>query len=194
VLNARTGIFLIPANVLMGERKLERFQMQQFGSNVASRSNIKLYSTPSLPKMSSQYRTLVLHKLNLISLLSIICVLCLFCSTTYAGGSFNFKTDLEPILKQKSKLYKFILNSFDFSESGFASRIGTNVNYNLGGKRVGPYVIKAKPKYSDENYIFEVTFFTEQIFTDEIGKPSDLENATRVKEAFKSFEVKLIEK
>ena len=111
---------------------------------------------------------------------------------SFAGGSFLIDTELEPILNQKPILKNFILETFDLAESGWASRIGQQVNEKFGGRRLGTYSIKAKPKGQEGDYIFELIFHTEHIFLDKGGKVTDLRNANMIEEKLKSIEIKLI--
>ncbi len=69
-----------------------------------------------------------------------------FISQVFAGGSFSLDIELEPILNQQPLIKDLVLETFDIDESGWASRIGQQVNEKFGGRRIGPYHIKAKPK------------------------------------------------
>ena len=116
-----------------------------------------------------------------------------FISPSFAGGSFRLDIELEPILNQQPYIKDFVLGTFDIAESGWASRIGQQVNEKFGGRRVGPYHINAKPKGYQGEYIFELIFHTEKKFLDKKGEPTDLINADIIKERFKSLEIKMIE-
>ena len=109
-----------------------------------------------------------------------------------AQGTFPFD-DLKPILNQKPELAKYLFSTLEFDEGGIASRIGSNVNEKLGGQRVGPYLIQAKPKGSAGPKVFEVTIYTEQTFLDERGKTTTLEKASSVTEKFEHLEVRVID-
>ena len=116
-----------------------------------------------------------------------------FVSQVFAGGSFRLDIELEPILNQQPLIKDFLLEAFDIAESGWASRIGQQVNEKFGGRRIGLYHIKAKPKGYQGEYIFELIFHTEKIFLDKNGEPTDLINADVIKEKIKSLEIKMIE-
>ncbi len=116
-----------------------------------------------------------------------------FLPQVFAGGSFSFDIELEPILNQQPIIKDFVLKTFDIAESGWASRIGWQVNEKFGGRRIGPYCIKAKPKGSQGEYIFELIFHTEKIFLDKNGGPTDLTKDDIIKEKFKSLELKMFE-
>lgn len=65
--------------------------------------------------------------------LSIILIL-YTAAQAFAGGSFQFDTDLEPLLNQKPELKRLILKTFDLADSGYTpSRIGRQVNKKFGG-------------------------------------------------------------
>lgn len=114
----------------------------------------------------------------------------LFSSITYAGGSFRLDTELMPILDKNHDLKMVVMNSFDFAESGGANRIGYNVNKILGGKRLGPYHLNAKPKGQEGDYTLTVVFHTEIEFIDQDGKEtSNFKKAVEIKESFYSYEV-----
>jgi len=116
-----------------------------------------------------------------------------FISQVFAGGSFRLDIELEPILNQQPLIKDLVLETFDIAESGWASRIGQQVNEKFGGRRIGPYHIKAKPKGYQGEYIFELIFHTEKIFLDKNGEPTNLINADIIKEKFISLEIKMIE-
>ena len=65
-------------------------------------------------------------------------------------------------------------------------RIGQNVNPHLGGTRLGPYTVLAKPKGSTGPFVFEVTVTTEAEPLDGAGKPVPLAKARSIKEKFVS--------
>lgn len=100
--------------------------------------------------------------------------------------------DLVPILNQKSELKKVLFDSFDLDWTGGAGRIGYRVNERLGGKRIGPYYLKAKPKGSKSDYNLTLVFHTKVIFKDKDGNETSLPNAFSVEEVFYSFEVLLL--
>ena len=106
-----------------------------------------------------------------------------------AGGSFDLEKDLIPILNQKPDLKKTIFDSFDLHWTGGAGRIGLRVNERLGGKRIGPYYLKAKSKGSKSDFNLTIVFHTKVIFKDKNGKETSLPKAYTVEEIFYSFEV-----
>jgi hypothetical protein len=111
-------------------------------------------------------------------------------SMAWAGGSFSFEQDLQPILNQQPVLAKWLTGGLDFDETGDAVRIGQNVNPRFGGLRVGPYVILAKPKAAAGPFTLEVTVETEIISLNKAGKPVEVSQAQTIKEKFSSVTVK----
>ncbi len=128
-------------------------------------------------------------QMNKVFLLFLIFLL--FSSSLFAEGSFEFDTKLLPLLKKDNSIGKYLLETIDFSKSGSAIRIGQDVNPKLGGGRVGPYTIYAKPKGSSGPYIFKVTIVTSQKGKDEKGNSVTILNASRIEEEIVSIEIEL---
>lgn len=117
-------------------------------------------------------------------------LICSSCSMALAEGSFSFEADLMPILKQKPAIAKWLTGSLDFDDSGDALRIGDNVMPQFGGRRVGPYVILAKPKGASGPCTLEVTVETDMICKNKSGKVVDCAKARTMEEKFCSVTVK----
>ncbi len=112
-------------------------------------------------------------------------------SAAWAGGSFAFE-DLQPILNQQPVLSQWLTASLDFDQTGLAVRLGQNVYPHLGGARVGPYAILAKPKGKAGPFTLQVTVNTKIIFLDKAGKPmadSDKSEPWHIKEKLSSVTV-----
>lgn len=109
--------------------------------------------------------------------------------SVWAGGSFAFE-DLRPILNQEPVLAKWLTGGLDFDETGDALRIGQNVNPRFGGRRIGPYVILAKPKGASGPFTLEVSVETELICRNAAGKDVDLSEAQTIQEKFSSVSVR----
>lgn len=107
-----------------------------------------------------------------------------------AAGSFDADVELMPIRRQVPDLWSALGQSFDLAKSGWANRIGTPVNADLGGRRIGPYCLGAKPKGAPGPNTWEVCFKTEAKYSDARGLPALLENAKTVEETFASVEIK----
>ena len=109
-------------------------------------------------------------------------VVLVWASGALAGGSFSTEENLMPLLNQQPKLKAWLLGALELDELGSANRIGNNVNPRLGGLRVGPYVVLAKPKGAPGDFTLELTFNTEISCLNAAGKPTDLDKAHKVTE------------
>lgn len=107
----------------------------------------------------------------------------------WAGGSFSAE-ELWPILEQQPAVAQWIAQGLDLDESGFAMRIGQDVNPNLGGLRVGPYMILAKPKGAEGPFTLELTVETQMECLDDSGNIVEFEKATTINETFDSLTVR----
>jgi len=121
---------------------------------------------------------------------SILVILFLIVHNVHAGGSFRLDTELRPILETNPKLMESVFASFDLAESGGANRIGISRNNILGGHRLGPYYLNAKPKGHAGNYTFTVVFHTEiELIGGNDKATDDLRSAVKINEHFHSYEV-----
>jgi|WetSurMetagenome_2_1015567.scaffolds.fasta_scaffold643497_1 hypothetical protein len=114
-------------------------------------------------------------------------------SSAWAGGSFA-REDLRPILDQQPVMAKWLTNGLEFAETGDALRLGQNVNPRFGGRRIGPYVILAKPKGAAGPFTLEVTVETELICQNAAGKTVDVSQAQVIQEKFSSVSVRPYQK
>jgi hypothetical protein len=110
-------------------------------------------------------------------------------SMAWGGGSFALE-DLWPILQQQPILAKWLNDGLEFDATGDAIRLGQNVNPRFGGRRLGPYVILARPKGAAGPFTFEVTVETELICRDAAGKEVDVSKAQTIQEKFASVSVR----
>jgi hypothetical protein len=110
-------------------------------------------------------------------------------SAAWAGGSFAFE-DLQPILNQQPVLAKWLTSGLEFDQTGDAIRIGQNVNPRFGGRRIGPYVILAKPTGTSGPFTLEVTVETELMCRNAAGKDVDVSEAQTIQEKFSSVTVR----
>src|SRR5436189_6099816 len=94
-----------------------------------------------------------------------------------AEGSINFD-DADVVLKQQPILREYLLNSLCISNTGIASRLASI--YPMGGKRLGPYELVAKPKAQAGEYTLKIIISTEQKFTNNRGKSVGPDKATQV--------------
>jgi hypothetical protein len=122
-------------------------------------------------------------------ILSIACLALLAPHTVLAGGTFPLK-HLRPILEREPALAKHLFSTLDFAEWGVSSRVGSTVNERLGGARLGPYRILAKPKGAAGGYTFEVVVYTKKTFLDGSGKEVTLADASSIVERFDYLEIR----
>jgi hypothetical protein len=122
-------------------------------------------------------------------LIALTAVTLLSAQSSYAGGSFALE-DILPILQQDARLATWISNSLDIDETGDATRIGQTVNPRLGGMRIGPYVILAKPKGAGGAFTFELTVETEIIGRSAAGKIVDIAKASTITEKLQSVSIR----
>lgn len=98
------------------------------------------------------------------------------------GGTVGF-ADIDPLLRQKPQVRNFLMSTLDMNSTVLAAvRFGTHVKY-LGGARMGPYMIQARPKSSKDAPPLEVILCTDARFFDASGKMTEDEvNAVRLEE------------
>lgn len=116
----------------------------------------------------------------------------LFPVQIFAAGSFSPEEDLAPILEEAPVLREFVEGALELAPGGSASRIGNAVNPRLGGRRVGPYHILARPKGTEGSFTFELIFHTEIVYLDERGEAVGLPEAVAIRERFESLEIRLV--
>jgi len=100
--------------------------------------------------------------------------------------------DLLALFEQGSPIKAFIESSLDISPDVWAEiRVGTDSNEKLGGMRLGPYHVMARPKNSQEHgYCFILTVITENKFVNEKGDEVDFFEATDAKQKIVRIEIK----
>jgi hypothetical protein len=99
----------------------------------------------------------------------------------FAGGSFATEQVL-PLLKQNPELYDFVTRNLELESGGWAVRIGSRVNPDLGGARIAPYSIRVRPKGSTGPWQFLLDIEAETVFLDQSGKDVPLEEGKTIKE------------
>ena len=75
-------------------------------------------------------------------------VLLVSASFAHAQGSLD-TNEILPLLKTKPKVADFLLSNLELHDSAMGTRLGFHWE-NLGGARIGPYEILAKPKGAKE--------------------------------------------
>jgi hypothetical protein len=91
--------------------------------------------------------------------------------------------DLDTLLRQKPQIHAFLTSAYTLDPSATAAvRFGPQFK-NLGGARMGPYTIRARPKTPRNAAALEIVLCTEARFFDASGKEtSDQFGAARVEE------------
>jgi Ran GTPase-activating protein (RanGAP) involved in mRNA processing and transport len=99
-----------------------------------------------------------------------------------AAGTVGL-ADIDPLLKQKPEIRNYLMSTLDMDSTVMAAvRFGSHVKH-LGGARMGPYIIQARPKTPKNAAPLEVVLCTDARFFDESGNTTEDEaNAARLEE------------
>lgn len=127
------------------------------------------------------------------SVMFLLCLMSIAACIAQADGSIEYEDDVDPILKQAPALRKFILNTLCISHSGMAVRIAGE--YPMGGRRIGPYELYAKPKGVVGAYTMKIVINTSQLFFNKAKKSisiNDIDQATRMRESLLSVEISML--
>jgi hypothetical protein len=91
--------------------------------------------------------------------------------------------DLDSLLRQKPQIHAFLTSAYNMDPTATAAvRFGPQFK-NLGGARMGPYTIRARPKTPRNAATLEIVLCTDARFLDASGKEtSDQMSAVRVEE------------
>ncbi len=91
--------------------------------------------------------------------------------------------EIEPLLRQKPQIRTLLMSSLDMDVTVIAAvRFGAHFKH-LGGGRMGPYIIQARPKSSKDALPIEVVLCTDARFIDASGRVTEDEmNAVRLEE------------
>ena len=108
-----------------------------------------------------------------------------------AGGSMSAQ-DLLALFDNDSPIKAFIQNSLELSPAVWSEiGVGSDANEKLGGLRLGPYHVLARPKDSNaDKYSFILTVITENRFVDDKGEDVDFFEATVAKKKIVRIEIK----
>ncbi len=108
---------------------------------------------------------------------------CVLIPSVCAGAGTVGLADIEPLLRQKPQITTFLMSSLDMDATVMAAvRFGAHVKH-LGGARMGPYIIQARPKTSKDALPIEVVLCTDARFIDASGRVTEDEmNAVRLEE------------
>lgn len=112
--------------------------------------------------------------------------------TAFAGGTLSFD-EIKPLINQQPEVAKFLFSTLDFDDTAYAEAIvGNEINKKLGGTRIGPYYVNAKPKGSKGPFIFQIVIQTDPVFTDIRGRKLDddhIGQAVKVSETLTHIEI-----
>jgi Ran GTPase-activating protein (RanGAP) involved in mRNA processing and transport len=99
------------------------------------------------------------------------------------GGGTVSLAEIDSLLQQKPPVRNFLMSSLDMNSTVMAAvRFGSHANY-LGGARMGPYIIQARPKSPRDASPLEVVLCTDARFFDASGSVTEDEmNAVRLEE------------
>ena len=105
-----------------------------------------------------------------------------FATLSLAGGTVELQ-DIEPLLRQSGSVRDFLTSSLDLDHTVMAAvRLSSDFDH-LGGARMGPYFIHARPKGAHDGRDVEIVLCTDTRFLDASGKPAATEFAAfRVEE------------
>jgi hypothetical protein len=98
------------------------------------------------------------------------------------AGTVNL-AEIDPLLRQKPQIHAFLVSAYRMEPTVMAAvRFGPEAKH-LGGARMGPYIIRARPKTPKNAAPLEIVLCTEALFFDAAGKQLPNEkNAVRVEE------------
>jgi hypothetical protein len=113
-------------------------------------------------------------------------------SVALADGS-AIPEEFEPLLKQKKEIYEFVSAHLELDKHGSGDRIGQAVNPRLGGTRIAPFFVKAKPR-GEKEWTLLLEIQAQVDFLDEEGKKSSLEEAVSIRETFTGIRLTPLEK
>lgn len=112
----------------------------------------------------------------------------ILCAKAYGGGSFGLERVM-PLLKQNESIYLFVMDTLDLESGGWAVRIGSNVNPDLGGARIAPYTIRAKRKGAKGDWTYLLQINAETTYYDSNGKDVPLQEGKTIKEKLVGIEL-----
>ncbi len=113
---------------------------------------------------------------------SFLLLACLLVPGVCLGGGTVSPSEIDSLLRQKPSVRNFLMSSLDMDDTVMAAlRFGHHTK--LGGARMGPYMIQARPKASKDALPLEVVLCTDARFFDASGQVTEDEiNAVRLEE------------
>jgi len=109
-------------------------------------------------------------------------LVCVFVPGVCLGGGTVSLAEIDSLLRQKPSVRNFLMSSLDMDDTVMAAlRFGPHTK--LGGARMGPYMIQARPKIPKDASPLEVVICTDALFFDASGRATEDEiNAVRLEE------------
>lgn len=113
----------------------------------------------------------------------LILVACVLLPVKSHGGGTVDLADVDPLLRQAPAVRSALVSSLDLANTATAAvRFGPQFTH-LGGARMGPYIIRARPKGSTGGDTLEVVVCTRARLLDASGKATEsASDAVRVEE------------
>ena len=120
--------------------------------------------------------------------------LLLFVPRTRADGTIATAELLRQLSESNPKLERTLRQGFDLDKDALGGSIGTAINPRLGGMRIGPYKLRGRLRGLPGALDLVITLNTEVTFLNAEGqKTTKIADASSVKEAFKSFQVEMLQ-
>ncbi len=113
----------------------------------------------------------------------------LFSGYAFGGGTV-FDAEVDSILDQQPQLANFVRSELEFCHASWYAVIRLAGNYPLGGKRLGPYERRIRPKGSKGNFDFILTINTSYKGYNDVGKEVDVTEATKIDEKLTSIDLR----
>ncbi len=110
-------------------------------------------------------------------------------AAAFAGGT-AIDSEVDAILDQEPELADFIRSGLEYCQASWYAAVRIAGNYPLGGKRLGPYERRVRPKGSKSNFDFVLTINTSYAGYDSDGKKVDVIKATTVDERMTSINLR----
>ena len=114
-----------------------------------------------------------------------------FLPSVYAfGGGTTSDEEVDVILDQQPDIARFVRSQLEFCRASWYAEIRLAWNYPLGGKRLGPYHRRCRPKGSSGNFDFILTVNTAYKGFDASGKETDVIYAIKIDEKLVSIDLR----
>ena len=106
------------------------------------------------------------------------------------GGGTVFDAEVDSVLDQQPQLASFVRSEMEFCGAPWYAEIRLAGSYPLGGKRLGPYERRIRPKGSKSNFDFVLTINTSYRGYNTEGKEVDVTEATKIDEKLTSIDLR----